>query len=155
MALLLCDPGWYVPRSDQNKWDDNTNSHATFQNSLSESLTSVQFLQVLPDCSVFFCQHTVAVLVSQLFSFLATTYQCRRGVSFMIPLQHADQKNAHGNSDLATTWHTLRTYLCVKPKQTSTRREHEKNNTSTTIRQSRVGFCARAFNLARRQTICR
>ena len=28
MAFLLCDPGWYVHKSDvQNKWDDNTHTH--------------------------------------------------------------------------------------------------------------------------------
>ena len=29
MTFLLCDPGWCVHKSDvQNKWDDNTHTHA-------------------------------------------------------------------------------------------------------------------------------
>ena len=28
MTFLICDPGWYVHKSDvQTKWDDNTNTH--------------------------------------------------------------------------------------------------------------------------------
>ena len=52
----------------------------------------------------------------------------------MISLQYADQKNADGNSHLAMTSHTFRTYLCIKPKQTSTRRDREKHTTGITIR---------------------
>ena len=78
----------------------------------------------------------------QLFnSYLSLPY--RRGVSFIIhiPLQHADQKNAdENNSHLATTSHTLRICLCIKPKQTSTRREHEKHITGITIQATKSGF---------------
>ena len=49
-------------------------------------------------------------------------------------------KNAYGHSHLATRSHTLRTYLCIEPEQTSTRREHEKHNAGTTICTSKSGF---------------
>ena len=87
-----------------------------------------------------FYKHTVTVLVSQLFSCLTSTYQYRRGIYFMISFQHEDQTNAGGSSHLAMTLHTLRTYMCIKPKQTSTRREHEKHITGTTIRTAKSGF---------------
>ena len=69
----------------------------------------------------------------QLFnSYLSLPY--RRGVA-------ADQKNAdENNSHLATTSHTLRICLCIKPKQTSTRREHEKHITGITIQATKSGF---------------
>ena len=67
-------------------------------------------------------------------------HQYLRWVSFMISLQHADQKNAYGNYHFTTRSHTLRTYLRTEPEQTSTRREHEKHNTGTTIRTAKSGF---------------
>ena len=73
----------------------------------------------------------------------------------MTSLQYADQKKADGNSHLATTSHTLRTYLCMKPKQTSARREHENTILAQPYEQPRAGSYARAHNLARRQTVCR
>ena len=84
-----------------------------------------------------FYAHTVTVLISQFFRGPTATYQYQREVYFMISLQHADQKNADGNSHLATTSHTLRAYLCVIPKQTWTRRENEKHNTGTTLRTAK------------------
>ena len=63
----------------------------------------------------------------------------KRG-SFMISLQNAEQKNRDGKSHLATMSHILRTYLCIKPKQTSTRMEHEKHNSCTTIRTAKSRF---------------
>ena len=108
----------------------------------------IRFRTILPLCTTsgfagllrYFYEHTVTVLISQLISCLTCTYQYRRGVSFMISLQHADQKNTDGNSQLATTLHTLRTYLCIKPGKISTKREHEKYNTSTTIRTTKSSF---------------
>ena len=58
----------------------------------------------------------------------------------MILLQHIDKKNADGNSHLATTSYTLGTYLYIKPKQTWTRKKHEKHNTGTTIRTAKSRF---------------
>ena len=103
----------------------------------------------------FFYAHTVTVLISQFFSLQTASYQCRRGVSVTISLWHTDQKNADGNSHLATRLHTLRTYLCIKPKQTSTRRKHEDTIPAQPYGQPRAGYYARAYNLVRRQTICR
>ena len=73
--------------------------------------------------------HTVTVLISQLFRNLTAIHQYQRGVSFVISLQHADQKNADGNSHHSTALHTLCTCLYVKSKQTSMRRNREKYNT--------------------------
>ena len=58
----------------------------------------------------------------------------------MISLQYADQKNADRNSPLVTTSQTFRSYLCIKPKQTPTGREHGNHNTSTTIRTAKSRF---------------
>ena len=91
----------------------------------SEPFYLCTFSSGFPGQLCFFYAHTVTVLISQLFSRQTATYQCRRGVSFMIFLQHTDQNNADGNSHLATRLHTLCTYLCIKPKQTLTRRERE------------------------------
>ena len=63
-------------------------------------------------------EHTVAVLISQLFSTLTATYPDRR-VFFMISLQRGEP---------ATTSHMIRTYFCVKPKQAWTTREYEKHS---------------------------
>ena len=49
-------------------------------------------------------------------------------------------KNAYGNYHLTTRSHTLRTYLRIELEQTSTRREHEKHNTGTTLRTAKNGF---------------
>ena len=98
-----------------------------------------------------FHKHTVTVLISQLFSCLTITYPHRTRASFRISLQHADQKNADENSPPATTSHTLRTYLCIKPKQTSARREHGKHFTGLTIRTAKSRFldmCAQSSQVA-------
>ena len=44
-------------------------------------------------------------------SYLTAIYQYRRGASLMISLQSEDKKKADGNSPLATTSHTPRTYF--------------------------------------------
>ena len=123
----------------------------------------IRFRTILPLCTTsgfagllrYFYEHTVTVLISQLISCLTCTYQYRRGVSFMISLQHADQKNTDGNSQLATTLHTLRTYLCIKPGKISTKREHENTIPAQPYGQPRAVSYARAYNLARRQIRCR
>ena len=62
----------------------------------------------------------------------------------MISLQHEDQTNGDGNSNLLTTSHTLCTYLYMK-------------NTilAQPYGQPRAVSYARAYNFIRRQTICR
>ena len=54
----------------------------------------------------------------------------------MISLQYAGQRNADGNSQLATTLHKLYTYLSIKPEQTLTRMERDEHNTGTIIREA-------------------
>ena len=44
--------------------------------------------------------------------YLTAIYQYRREASLMISLQSEDKKKADGNSPLATTSHTPRTYFC-------------------------------------------
>ena len=61
----------------------------------------------------------------------------------MISFRHAGKKNADGNSRLTTTSRTLRTYMCIKPKQTSAKRGHKKDSTGTTIRTAKSGFLRR------------
>ena len=90
-----------------------------------------------------FCTHTVTVFLSQLFS-RSNFHQSisKRGLFYDISLfYHADKKNADGNTYLATTSHTLRTYMCIKPKQTLTREgDMIKSNTDTTVRTAKSGF---------------
>ena len=59
-----------------------------------------------------FCEHTITVFVSQLISCLTATCQYP---SFYHLSPACRPENAHGNSHLATTSHTLRTYLCIEP----------------------------------------
>ena len=73
-----------------------------------------------------FYEHTVTLLISQLFRSLAATNQYRRGVSFMISLQHAGQKYADRNSHLTTTWHTFG--LTCASNLNKFRREGKMNN---------------------------
>ena len=85
--------------------------------------------------------HTVTGLSSQLLNRPNRySYQYQRGVSCINSLPHADKENYDGNSHLATTWHTLCTYLYTEPKKTSTRRGYEKHKTGTTMRTTKSGL---------------
>ena len=74
-----------------------------------------------------FYAHTVTVLISQLLSRSScynSTYKYRR-VSFMIFPACRQEKCLRKQSSCQDVACTPRSYLCIKPKQTSTRRGHK------------------------------
>ena len=49
MTFLLCDPGWYVHKPDvQNKWEDNTHTHASI--GARSPLPTPSFLSLMSTC---------------------------------------------------------------------------------------------------------
>ena len=72
------------------------------------------------------------------FSSLKATYQYQRGVSFVISLQHAVQKNADGNCHCAATSYSL--HLFMHQTQTNFDEKGTRiHNTGTTIRITKSG----------------